>query len=327
MVQFVKAAGDKYIVHPFNVLDGRMKVNPQNCKTPEALLYSPADLLPAPSLEDMPPERGTILELCNINDEYDGTLVEFWRVEERSGKYFVQVLKDDDNAEVEGMRVKAQCCQRPMVKPLALRQMLTKLVRELGRLDKVEMDLKESRTRQLLMYDKCCIPALALITTVSNKRNESLGNEEVDVSVYVKYMRRALANSHLYQDADEFCRKLELSLAAQYAAWLSHTSRHKSLLRMQQKLQSASSHQAHPRWIQYRRAVDNQNLATSLMTAAQKHHGPNERYARELNTFLRASGLFFKFLKWCANGENYIGGLDTGQRNDLKEKAACVIVQ
>ncbi|KAL3919165.1 MAG: hypothetical protein SGARI_007274 [Bacillariaceae sp.] len=140
-------------------------------------------------------------------------------------------------------------------------------------------------------------------------------------------MRRAVANSHLYQDADEFCRKLEMSLAAQYAGWLAQTSRHKSLLRMQRRLLSAPRYHGHPQLVQHHRAFHNQKLAICLMTAAQKHHRPNERYARELNTFLRASGLFFKFLKWYVNGDDYIAGLDAEQRNDLKEMAVDSVDQ
>ena len=38
----------------------------------------------------------------------------------------------------------------------------------------------------------------------------------------------------------------------------------------------------------------------------KSHHSPNKQYARELNTFLRASNLIFKFLRDIAVARRYV---------------------
>ena len=52
---------------------------------------------PAPTLEELPLQKGSILELHSIGEEYDGTIVEYLKTDkENPGKIFVLFLDDDD---------------------------------------------------------------------------------------------------------------------------------------------------------------------------------------------------------------------------------------
>jgi hypothetical protein len=68
----------------------------------------------APSLQELPSERSTILELFNINAQCDGTIVEFHALDKQSCRYSVHTLDDEKN-----LRIKPICRRRPDIKLLA----------------------------------------------------------------------------------------------------------------------------------------------------------------------------------------------------------------
>jgi hypothetical protein len=83
---------------------------------------------PAPSLEDMPPEKGTILQLHSIDAKWDGKLVEFLGPVKDNGKYLVQSF----DGEEEDMTVKPKVCKQPGIQPLAMRVVLYNISRTLS---------------------------------------------------------------------------------------------------------------------------------------------------------------------------------------------------
>ena len=77
-----------------------------------------------PSLEEMPPNAGTILELHSIAPGWDGMLVVFEKPDKvNAGKLFAWPLNGKDgngNPTDQAFRVKEICCRRPDIKPFKL---------------------------------------------------------------------------------------------------------------------------------------------------------------------------------------------------------------
>ena len=72
---------------------------------------------PTPTLKELPPKKGSILELRSVNEDFDGKLVEFLKDDpENDGKIYVGYLDDEESK----LRVKIICCRRPDIKPLEL---------------------------------------------------------------------------------------------------------------------------------------------------------------------------------------------------------------
>ena len=155
---------------------------------------------PAPSLEELPPEQGTVLELCNIGSKkYDGMLVEFRSKDKQNpGKYFVDFLDGDDDG---GMRVKAVCCRRPAIKSLQLRQFLHNVATLMLRNHNGGLVTKqdtEIRAKQLLSFDPCCVTILKVLGCVTGMESGSLA--DIAKQEDFKYQRRGVANLWAYED-------------------------------------------------------------------------------------------------------------------------------
>ncbi|KAL3922484.1 MAG: hypothetical protein SGILL_002180 [Bacillariaceae sp.] len=136
-------------------------------------------MLAAPTLAQLPPERGTVLELHSINDEHNGMLVEYHGISKETGKYLVVPLKmdltgdeeEDENAKFT--RVKPKCCRRPTLKPLKLRQVLGNLAIQIvnseARESSPDYASIEVKLKGLLVKDPCCAVAYMLLAqTVHN---------------------------------------------------------------------------------------------------------------------------------------------------------------
>ncbi|KAL3937767.1 MAG: hypothetical protein SGARI_001995 [Bacillariaceae sp.] len=141
------------------------------------------DPTPAPSLDELPPEKGAILELHNISEEYDGKiveseeyngkLVEFIKVDKETGKYFVLPLKididgseeEDENAQFT--RLKPKGCHRPDLKPMKLRAVLACLANQIFFSELKETpcnhSLVHTKLKGLLEKDPCCAAAYMLL--------------------------------------------------------------------------------------------------------------------------------------------------------------------
>jgi hypothetical protein len=115
---------------------------------------------PAPSLEDMPPEKGTILQLHSIDAKWDGKLVEFLGPVKDNGKYLVQSF----DGEEENMTVKPKVCKQPGIQPLAMRVVLYNISRTFI-IEAQESDFatmvqqKKTVEEQILPKDPCCVAA------------------------------------------------------------------------------------------------------------------------------------------------------------------------
>ena len=119
---------------------------------------------PAPSLDELPPEKGTILELHSIGrDDWDGKLVEFHRAEKDTGKLYVRFYRpkegDDDKDDGGGIRVKAKCCRRPELKSLKFRFVLAKLASKLSKDADKCSPFVEQKLLDILEKDPCCCTA------------------------------------------------------------------------------------------------------------------------------------------------------------------------
>ena len=83
---------------------------------------------PAPSLQDLPPEKGSVLELHSINKEFNGMPVEYQSYDTEKEKYSVRVIGDLQQI----MMVKPRACKRPDIKPLELREALVQKIPSIG---------------------------------------------------------------------------------------------------------------------------------------------------------------------------------------------------
>ncbi|KAL3917690.1 MAG: hypothetical protein SGILL_004591, partial [Bacillariaceae sp.] len=113
-----------------------------------------------PSFGELPPEKGTILELHSIgHDDWNGKLVEFHSKEKGTDNFFVRFYppkedKFDDSA--GGIRVKSKCCRRPAMKPLKFRGVIAKLSHNLYRDKDFYSPSIEQRLHDILEKDPCC---------------------------------------------------------------------------------------------------------------------------------------------------------------------------
>jgi hypothetical protein len=157
---------------------------------------------PAPSLEDLPPERGTILELHSIGrPDFDGMLVEFYCIDKSTGKYSVISLDERE----QPMKVKAKCCKRPDIKPLELRELLSSLSLVIRREFDKEPHLRDTykeKLQSLLNKDPCCVPAHETMSLILIDRHDEKFNELSDTVVekVIQHFHLAIANFCAYQD-------------------------------------------------------------------------------------------------------------------------------
>ncbi|KAL3940943.1 MAG: hypothetical protein SGARI_000783, partial [Bacillariaceae sp.] len=125
---------------------------------------------PAPSLEELPPEKGTILELHSTgSEEYDGMVVEFLRADKNPKYYQVLPLKEQASGDEAGTETKSRTrtieskfCKRPEIKPPKLRELLERLSISFVAMEmegRISFSEFETRMKGLLDKDPCCVVA------------------------------------------------------------------------------------------------------------------------------------------------------------------------
>ena len=122
---------------------------------------------PAPSLDELRPEKGTLLQLHSINDEYNGMLVEYHGTQKETGKFLVVPFKIDVDGTEEGevdddakfIRVKPKVCRRPDLKPLKMRRLLASLATQMKSSCDLSNSSDETKFKGLLEKDPCCVMA------------------------------------------------------------------------------------------------------------------------------------------------------------------------
>ncbi|KAL3907284.1 MAG: hypothetical protein SGARI_003607 [Bacillariaceae sp.] len=185
---------------------------------------------PAPSLEELPPEQGTILELHSIGEkDFDGVLVEFNKIDKATGKFFVTFLEKEQ--EDQGLRVKPKCCKRPDIKPFALRKTLY------GLAEKFHQDMKsganpdeiEMRLNGLLQKDPCCVPAYGI----------NADPEYVKRVRPTRCVQREVANFHAYREF--FSDGQEQRSRTFLGAMLANDGRFNTSVRQQRQLENSVS--------------------------------------------------------------------------------------
>ena len=167
---------------------------------------------PAPTFEELPLEKGSILELHSINADFDGLMVEFLEVDKATTKLRVSAMQASQDGKIEEgqhMLVKPRACRRPALKPLKLRQALASIAKSLHPIANGELTSGEGGWRQVLtnvrgavhhtpsqhdiatwksLLDKdiCCVPAWAMLGLF------------VEDEFRVDALQRAFANAYAY---------------------------------------------------------------------------------------------------------------------------------
>ncbi|KAL3906123.1 MAG: hypothetical protein SGARI_004144, partial [Bacillariaceae sp.] len=198
----VNADNNKWVV---KMIDNEkpLAVLPERTRRPA--VFDDDATTPAPSLEDLPPEQGTILELFNIgSDEYAGMLVEFRSLDKKNGKYFVDFLDDQDGSK-DGMRVKVKCCRRPAIKSLALRKLLAEIILNMAENCKLGREILSKQDsaiilKGLLEVDPCCVPALCELRRVTWEPADDYVVMHTTTDESLKFLRRGVANLWAYED-------------------------------------------------------------------------------------------------------------------------------
>ncbi|KAL3902840.1 MAG: hypothetical protein SGILL_010675 [Bacillariaceae sp.] len=265
----------------------------------------------APSLEDLPPQRGTILELHSIGDEeFDGLLVEFVRIDKESHsstKYYCTALQDESR----NMRVKAKCCRRPDIKPLALRRLLYNLAAQMHK--KMENDQSytdaendTTRLKSLLEKDPCCVPCyilLAHLKAVDEKSDDEESDDDAswydpNVEEAIKHMYRATGNLYAYQGVlpDGSPRVLEKNLAR----LLAKNYRFKSAVNVLERVQNYGADQASLAFVNEHFLLG----CSAHMRAVklQEHQQP-----KKCHKLLEAADHYIKAFDVAAKDEGFVG--------------------
>ncbi|KAL3908510.1 MAG: hypothetical protein SGARI_003028 [Bacillariaceae sp.] len=194
----------------------------------------------APSFDELPPEKGTIMKLHSMDDakEYNGKLVEFYNIDKDTGKY--SVITYDKHA--QPMKVRQYCCKRPDIKALQLRAELKRVaVSTLNEvMDKKNIDPtttfddEASRMVQILEVDPCNVIAHYCLSKIEQRKVDMDGNERNDKNYYkvmIQYIRRAIANFYAYEDI--VSKELITIIKSEFLALLKSTGNNKmaSILR------------------------------------------------------------------------------------------------
>ena len=149
-----------------------------------------------PTLEELPPVKGSILELHSIGSrDFDGLIVEFVSIDKNSGKYYVASMKDD-----QGLRVKPKLCRRPQIKPLKLRKALEEKTHQIAGAFKLRenSELFQASMRQLLFIDPCCAPAFMVLGAIGCGANAADSKEVQKEGI--RNLERGLATLYAYEE-------------------------------------------------------------------------------------------------------------------------------
>ncbi|KAL3908293.1 MAG: hypothetical protein SGARI_003130, partial [Bacillariaceae sp.] len=261
------------------------------------------DVTPAaPTFEELPLERGSILELHSINSDFDGLIVEFLEVDKDTGKFRVEALKGSEDGKIQAgqnMLIKAKGCRRPDLKPLKLRQALAGIVNSFQRNGNAAKtnrpyfsEHEVITTKSLLDKDPCCAPAwLALGLFVHGDKETEMSN-----------VRRACANGYAYTNlmiGEETLHMGRMILAEN----LREEGHHRTASRMAEKASenNESLLKVCPRLVfQQEHMAGNDNLHISCKMQSKKRHDKEldalkkaiHHYSECLNASktLRASG-------------------------------------
>ncbi|KAL3917691.1 MAG: hypothetical protein SGILL_004592 [Bacillariaceae sp.] len=167
----------------------------------------------APSLEEVPPERGTILELHSIDHaDFDGLIVEYHSLDKETGKYLVVPVYGD--ADAPAMKVKPKCCKRPEVKPYKLQRVLEDLAFKYAKSQEEPLGTEGADQKFLLLLEKdpCCLPGYAMLAIHEQDCIKRLSERTLagapplaseihpHFEKAIPYLYRLIANQHAYPD-------------------------------------------------------------------------------------------------------------------------------
>jgi hypothetical protein len=243
---------------------------------------------PAPSLEALPPERGTILEIHSIDDAFNGKLVEFVKIDKESGgeKVFVNSLEDEE----QFMRVKVKCCRRPGIKPLKLRQILFNLSGILlcdsfGTVNDPTLDQYEAKLASLLGKDPCASPVHHMLGTIAEQKyqmQQSHCEAQTFLEQALRHFFRGSANLYAYQDI--MPKKYVDGMQCLFSNLLASAGWNKSFCQLQKK-RGIYEDLASGIEVEIHRLV---MLGSSVFEHAKQMYGENRR-SKQLATAMEAA--------------------------------------